>query len=166
MRADHVNRHVVHRKVTMLAERTNTLASEFTHSGTGHLRWKATATFWSGSDSGIMRKRESSRYQAAKTTRRNPGGPGTDHTRDRKTTNRPVPRGWRGDERVTDAWCSGRGARSESRWAARAAGACHRREQPNLRPSSNWRWRCQPHKSGQLRTGRAVCRQYSRQGIL
>ena len=58
MRADQVNRHVVHRKVTMLAERTNTLASEFTHSGTGHLRWKATATLWSGSDSGIMRKRD------------------------------------------------------------------------------------------------------------
>lgn len=56
----------------MLAERTNTLASEFTQSGTGHLRWKATATFWSGCDSGIMRKRESSRCLATNTTREKP----------------------------------------------------------------------------------------------
>ena len=74
IRADHVNRHVVHRKVTILAERTNTLASEFTQSGTGHLRWKATATFWSGSDSGSIRQCGFSRCSAAKTTRRNPGG--------------------------------------------------------------------------------------------
>ena len=35
----------------MLAERTNTLAAEFTQSGTGHFSWKATATFGLGSDS-------------------------------------------------------------------------------------------------------------------
>ena len=38
----------------MVAERTNTVASELIHAGTGHFRWKASASSASGNESGSI----------------------------------------------------------------------------------------------------------------
>ena len=54
MCADQLTWQMAQRNVTMVAERTTRCASELTHRGTGHFRWKAVSTGWVGRESGTI----------------------------------------------------------------------------------------------------------------